>query len=244
MVSGAVALLDVLGWKGIWVRKEDAIGDLLAVTKAVEAKAAKSRRLSKSKRPGLWSEYNDLKSDLLLLSDTIALTVQGDERRAIELATLIVASLIAHGLERSLPMRGAISAGKFYSKGNVFVGPAIDEVAAWYEQTDWIGAILTPSADLVIDKHGPKFNAPHLLYSAPVKGIQKQTFYCVDWTFHEVTDGPFRFFGRNKLADQLRALAPIVPEVASKIRNTMDFYDVLMLKPNPKEQAILDQFKK
>lgn len=238
MSVGAVALLDVLGWKGIWTRKKDAIGDLLATVADVEKIAKKSRT---GKVGGYWRQFNDLRSKLLLLSDTIVLTVQGDERRSIELATHIVASIIAHGVKRGLPMRGAISAGKFYSKGNVFVGPAIDEVAAWYEQTDWMGAILTPSADLVVSKNGPIFTGMCVLYRAPVKTIKGDLYYCVDWTFHKGVDTVHRFFGKNNLSDMWRELAPIVPDVSVKVRNTMDFYDSLMLEPSIREKLLLEK---
>lgn len=237
MSSGAVALLDVLGWKGIWAKKEDAIGDLVATVSDVKKKIAAFRRAGKSS--SYWKQFDDLSPKLLLLSDTIAITIEGDERKAIELASHIVASILAHGMKRGLPIRGAISAGKFYSKGTVFVGPAIDEVAAWYEQTDWMGAILAPSADLIVDKNGPAFTGMCVLYNAPVKGIKSQKYYCVDWTFHKGVDSVHRFFRRNQLADMWRELAPIVPDVSVKVRNTMDFYDSLMLELSLKEKILL-----
>jgi hypothetical protein len=236
MSVGAVALLDVLGWKGIWTRKKDPIADLVATISDVKALARKSRT---AKAGAYWSQFNDLKSDLLLLSDTIVLTIRGDERKAVELATHIVASIIAHGLKRGLPIRGAISAGQFYVRENVFVGPAIDEVASWHEQTDWIGAVLTTSADLVVDRNGPPFTGATVLYEAPMKGGKSGKYYCVDWTFHKGTSSFDKFFGRNNLADQLKELAPITPDISPKVRNTMDFYDSLMMELSISEKVSL-----
>lgn len=197
------------------------------------------RRLGRSKA-GYWKEFLGLRTNLLLISDTIAVTIEGDERLAIELAAHIAGSTIAHGIQKGLPMRGAISTGEFYCKRGVFVGPAIDEVASWYEQTDWMGAVLCPSADLIVDKNGLPFTGPVVLYNAPVKG-GAGNYYCVDWTFHQGTSSFDKFFKRNKLVDWLRGLGPITPELAIKVRNTMNFYDAQSVKLSIHEKLLLGE---
>ena len=36
---GVITFLDVLGWKGVWQRKNEAIGDLESIVKAIKNKA-------------------------------------------------------------------------------------------------------------------------------------------------------------------------------------------------------------
>lgn len=224
MNQGAVALLDVLGWKGIWTRREHPVADLLNTLKQVRRRLSEMKRLARAGH-AYWNDFALLNTEILLLSDTIVIAITGAERHAIELASHIAGSAIAHGIRQGLPMRGAIASGEFYSKGKVFVGPAVDEVASWYEQTDWMGAILCPSADLAIGRNGIPFTGPVVLYKAPVKGKEGMTYYCVDWTFSAGTDSFHKFFGRNNLSDWLRALGPITPDLSTKIWNTMNFYD-------------------
>lgn len=54
-----------------------------------------------------------------------------------------------YALEQELPLRGAISYGQYSIKDNIMLGYVVDEAASWHESTDWIGVILTPSAQMI-----------------------------------------------------------------------------------------------
>lgn len=56
--------------------------------------------------------------------------------------------IIRESLLQGIPVRGATCYGPLSTNGNIMVGPAIDEVASWYESADWIGVFQTPSAFL------------------------------------------------------------------------------------------------
>jgi hypothetical protein len=80
-------------------------------------------------------------------SDTFILFSRGGsdhEFAAVETASrLFFQQLII----RDIPVRGALTYGKLYSKvdKNVFVGPALIEAYRYCEDQDWLGFILTPS---------------------------------------------------------------------------------------------------
>jgi len=60
------------------------------------------------------------------------------------LISQILSYMLIAVLENGLRFRGAISLGDIvYSKQNV-LGPAITDVASWYEEADWMGVIATP----------------------------------------------------------------------------------------------------
>ncbi|MGG3280153.1 hypothetical protein [Paenibacillus solani] len=130
------------------------------------------------------------------------------------------ALLITKGLDFGLGIRGATSVGKFISKDNIFVGPAIDEVAAWYEISNWIGVIQTPSAKNIFLRD--TFSNLLVEYNAPIKGLGTYKTYCPNWptawkNSQKKTD--------TQLHEIFKKMNPMYPEVAIKLQNTIDFYD-------------------
>ncbi len=100
---------------------------------------------------------------------------------------------------------------------NVMIGPGIDECASWHEKSDWIGAILTPSAQIILDcdlynNSNSKLPDSIIPYGVPMKpGIAKPK-YCVKW---KLSIDEFR-----KMQGRTHA---IMPEVGSKYLNTYNF---------------------
>lgn len=70
---------------------------------------------------------------------------------------LLLKRIILNGIEKEVLIRGALSYGEYIediSNHNVTViGPAIADVASWYEEAQWAGAIATPKAGLLITKN-------------------------------------------------------------------------------------------
>jgi hypothetical protein len=80
-------------------------------------------------------------------SDTFILFSRGgsdQEFAAVETASRLFFQQL---LIRDIPVRGALTYGKLYSKvdKNIFVGPALIEAYRYCEDQDWLGFILTPS---------------------------------------------------------------------------------------------------
>ena len=182
MKHGVVTLLDVLGWKGIWQRyggdEAQPIRKLLALVEM-----AKQFLEHYEKNQGSQNYFScTCYCKVICLSDTVIMTTWADENdkgfieRTLEFHAQVCASLIRYSIIAGIPFRGATTAGKFIIEGDSFIGPAIDEVAQWYELADWIGVIFTPSAKMLYTNkfgHGK-------LYDVPLKNGVYNTI-CVNW---------------------------------------------------------------
>lgn len=92
------------------------------------------------------------------------------------------------------------------------LGPAIDEAAAWHESTDWIGVVLTPSAQMYVrDSKNLNYitDYDHIPFKKSIKTLHK----CVDWNFEN----------KEILYDIFLDKGPHMPEVAPKYLNTLEF---------------------
>jgi hypothetical protein len=139
--------------------------------------------------------------------------------------------VIPRSIDQGIPVRGATSYGEFETTDNIFVGKAIDEAAAWHEQSDWIGVHLTPSAEFVFlpskhtnlwIKHGPP-NKSHVSWKP----------HCVNWV-SGLSGGNIEI---EIIKSKFRQLGPIVPEITGKFINTLGFIDE-MLQTRETETAV------
>lgn len=207
--GGVVTFLDVLGWKGVYDRKNDAINSLRRLVEGLELRVEKCSR-------GLIVGNVEVKS----ISDTIALftfCTESEISKAIEVHGRLCKWVIPESIRSEIPVRGATSYGTFEIHGNIFVGKAVDEAASWHEYADWIGVHLTPSAEFV---YTPSEKATAWKrYSPPNKNRLSWDTHCVDWTAswnnhaEEIKD----------IKNKFRNLGPIVPEIAAKFTNTLKF---------------------
>jgi len=208
MQEGAVTLLDVLGWKGIWQRKPNAMEALKNIRNLVgELQELEVRQQEKfaGLKPRIWG-----------LSDTIVLTTHGDPGSVLPLHVEMVEMLLSFCLTDELPIRGAIGYGPFSSMDNMLVGPAVDEVASWYEAVEWMGAILTPTASFYY-REGDYPADSVLEYVVPLTKGGRHTMKCVDW-FSAIRDE------KDLLRGFLATTSVITPDVAPKYLNTVEFF--------------------
>ncbi len=221
LISGAISFFDFLGWKGIWQDPNSAAQPLEDVTKLIndirDNVIEKSRNFFE-KRKAL---NGDKLSTIISISDTIAIfTPQVQSVKDVDLLKLhadIAKLVLELAGKRGYPIRGAISFGRYSIMNNVMIGPGIDECASWHEKSDWIGAILTPSAQIILDcdlynNSNSKLPDSIIPYGVPMKpGIAKPK-YCVKW---KLSIDEFR-----KMQGRTHA---IMPEVGSKYLNTYNF---------------------
>ncbi|WP_197702779.1 hypothetical protein [Clostridium perfringens] len=202
--KGAVTFLDVLGWKGIWQKRKDAINTLLTLIKEIESIA---NDISANK-----TENRGVTTRVLSISDTIAIFTDGNPEITIPIHIEICSKAIPLSIEKQIPLRGAIAYGNFSIEKNIMVGAAVDEAASWHEATDWIGVILTPSAKFSIDNID---DIEHLIEykSIPFKKKVNNLNYCVEWKFDQ----------KNQLYNIFNDMGPHVPEIAPKYLNTLEF---------------------
>ncbi len=219
--NGVVTFLDVLGWKGVYDRKQDAIASLKGLVVGVSGQA-------KTKR-GRISMNVEVKS----ISDTIAifaLCAENEISTAIEIHGELCQWLIPKSIDSEIPVRGATAFGEFEIFENIFVGKAVDEAASWHEQADWIGVHLTPSAEYVFKSTAKK--SAWALFTPPNKTRLNWKPHCVDWT-NEWTDRQQKI---EEIKAKFRRLGPILPEIAGKFANTLAFIDGMAPQARCKEE--------
>jgi hypothetical protein len=212
---GAVTFLDVLGWKGIWQRKDDAIADIQRLASLI-GKTAEQQ--SRGKGTGIPSQTR-----VLIISDTIVISTDAgtdDAQDALELHGKICEKAIPESIERGIPVRGATSFGEFLIDDDekILVGKAIDEAASWHETADWIGVFMSPSAAYMFDISKSK---SWIEYEPPLKNSLKLWTYAVKW-FQPSNDAKGEFLILKK---HFALMSPIVPEFAAKFQNTILFID-------------------
>lgn len=211
---GVVTFLDVLGWKGIWQRKPEAIEDLESIVNGIN-KIAKTKERGKTIHG----------TSVLIVSDTIVLFTEANYeivKEIIELHGELCTYAIQVSIKKGLPLRGATSFGEVVisNKNNIFAGRAIDEAASWYEKADWIGVFLTPSSNLLFTNFPSKFWAE---YKPPFK-IKEASYeaFSVNWIKNENFD-----LFINEVKKDFTQLAPIVPEIVTKFYNTIYYLEHL-----------------
>lgn len=209
---GAVTFLDVLGWKGIWQSNDKALSVLIDFLNFIEGRIAvfennynKINRSINYKKIGVSTITKSI-------SDTIVLFTEAndDANEVIRLHADYCSFILAEALKREIPLRGAISFGHYDNNGNVMLGPAVDEAAAWHESTDWIGVILTPSAQLLLKAKdtGLVITYNDIPFKKHITGLKQ----CVWWDYDE-----------NELYDMFRKKEPLMQDVAPKYLQTIEF---------------------
>jgi hypothetical protein len=202
--TGVVTFLDILGWRGIYQRQPDPLGDLARLIEALR---------------DLGDEGT---TDIKSISDTIAVftpVTEGEVQGAIERHGQLCARAVCDSIVNHIPVRGATSFGEFQLHHDMFVGPAVDEAAGWYEQGDWIGVHLTPSADFRFGTQGSQY---WVRYEAPLKVGRLETA-CVWWGPTWDADAG----DAEALRTHFIQMGPLTPDISAKFINTLSFYDHL-----------------
>lgn len=213
--NGVVTFLDVLGWKGIWQRKQNPIKDLEALVSSIETKSEKLSRGIKSSEDQICSPS----TRVMIISDTIVIFTEATSENAkciIDLHGSVCQEAIPSSIEKGIPIRGATSYGEvILSKNNsIYAGKAIDEAAAWHEAADWIGVFMTPTASFVYESSD---DSAWSMHSPPMKDSRKFKTFSVKWHTKE-DDKQLQFIKQN-----FCKLAPITPDIESKFGNTIKY---------------------
>jgi hypothetical protein len=225
MNHGVVTLLDVLGWKGIWQRykgnEEEPIQRLMSLVTMAERFTEAWMRTYVEGEDGQKFGYK-----VICVSDTILIatwtTEENDffQKHILESHANMSAALVRYSIIAGIPFRGACSVGKFIIGGNSFIGPAIDEVASYYEKANWLGVIFTRSAkETYTNKFGKAF-----LYDAPLKDGEFNT-YCVDWPAAWRNNAWIKLIWNNQI--------PADIDTEPKTREDLEKYFSVLAPSNP-----------
>lgn len=218
MKQGAITLLDVLGWKGIWKRKPEAWDTLKRHIDTITG--ANQSIQSDQNKDQFMLEFKSLRTKIISISDTIAIaTYSEDHETVLKYHNLLCSSLICDSIKDGIPFRGATSYGYFRVEDNILVGPAIDEVAEWYEATNWIGVIYTPSAQ-AIDLNA-NVGKRCIDYLVPMKKSDRTLTKCVNWPrYWKHSKG----MNESDLREKFLKMGPVTLAIEEKYTNTLDFY--------------------
>jgi hypothetical protein len=228
---GVVAILDALGTKGIWQRK-----DPQAVIETWDSLVSLYQTLSKS------SKISGYTRTISAFSDTVIITGEGDdlEKVLIEMG-VDIGLFVIHSMLEGIYFRGGISVGDFYKSDKMIIGPAIDEAAEYYTLSDWIGVSASPSAYNILHKMGREkmlsynMGEPYVSYDIPLKsGVELG--YAVCFTlFYTACINKFKELTKPTIPESLSDL--IEEELlkttdfgaSQKLRNTVRFLNSFSL---------------
>jgi class 3 adenylate cyclase len=190
--EGAVALIDALGFKGIWQRysEKDVVAKLqqLADTtcdetsRLQEAARRSNGNLLEFVRTSFLSDsvvfgvatkpLEDVATGLrsVGLGDIAAFNTESLAGEAVSIVAELLSTLIRRALEPPIPLafRGAISFGRFGMSERFIIGPAIDEAAEWMNRAHGAFIVLAPSAGK-FPQGGPPSISSVFRYTVPLK---------------------------------------------------------------------------
>lgn len=230
---GAVAFLDVLGFKGIWGRVPPVM-----VLKKLRRIKKEGKRIQTGDHK-YWIVSDDgFKYSVKCVSDTVVVVVAPRGRdstdrmlyKALVSATWIGISLIEEALEEELPLllRGCVGAGLMKMEGDFLIGPAVDEAASLYETAEGPFFWMTPSALALDDEFAETFMdriEPALMmrYAVPLKNDKK-----IETLVHAYSGAtcPIGTWAKTRLQiEKVFGEKPLRPDVAIKYANTTAFLE-------------------
>ena len=236
--KGIVIYLDVLGWKDKCADDENALNKLtfllqdlittkLGLIKALENKTAETFAPFNYKR-------GEATIEIMGAADTIAIFIKDYFMQAFIRAFILINCLIKSGAEQGLFFRGALSYGEYslIKDSNFYMGPAVNEVAQWYEACDWVGIIMTPVAvksytilKLIIESQPPyqKSNNYIKYNNIPFKNAADSfSSYVVNCFYKEEKLSKYYTNLKTELERLQKSKADIA--IIEKYKNTLNFY--------------------
>jgi hypothetical protein len=181
-----VALVDALGFRGIWKRHKsatiyrDVFGTLSKVRRAAEA-GNRQKSFSTKEVELTIAGFSDT---IILIGEPIDPTKANAVHVTLTHIAEVVAELMHAAARAELPLayRGSIAVGEVAISDGMYVGEAIDEAAEWYEIADAAVVVLTPSARRVIEAGEP---SPNIVSTqVPIKGHGSLSLYAVNPFFN------------------------------------------------------------
>lgn len=219
--TGWVAMLDILGWKGLWRRH----GSRDLVARVQQLRGALTKMGDGTNE--LFSPKATMRMETAFLSDTLVVATWAPNRGSpgspppMMFLSVSVARLLRAAALGPIPLnfRGTITEGEFLITDNIILGPAIDEAAGLMNTADaaitWFGPSVRPDSKHVSHPF-------HFEYPIPMKNGEHRTARVVNpftagapaSSHQPVHDGMLRAFGEDRSSS-----------VEAKLRNTVAFLD-------------------
>ncbi|RJR14819.1 MAG: hypothetical protein C4581_13260 [Nitrospiraceae bacterium] len=140
--------------------------------------------------------YKNSPPHILTFGDTVLFTWELPDTNSPYPYLIPAADLLSFaiciGLDHELLFRGAFTFGEYIQDETVVAGPAIADVASWYEESDWFGIIATPYCSQFIsymDQQKNKFNETlrdffnetFIYYDVPMKDAHTKKLWALAW---------------------------------------------------------------
>lgn len=247
--DGVVAFFDILGYQNIILNNniEDAATLVADVVISIPGTITDELQgfVWGKRKPSRLSSTVLKEIEWYMFSDTVFAFLPVGDRQTTQSAqfrwmlflgwcTLLQRRLFDAGL----PVRGAIDSGRFFVRGNCFVGHPIVRAYRASETQDWSGCILTQAAR---DQYQRLFKdgrsspvARHTLYlvceyMAPLRDAESRRVMCLRWgAAGKLTSPPKGSLREYVLAAFLRHNKDIPPDVHPKLHNTEIFLQYLV----------------
>ncbi|MEO8900513.1 MAG: hypothetical protein ABI627_03230, partial [Polyangiaceae bacterium] len=177
--AGAVGIVDALGFRGIWRKSKS--GEVLAMLRAIKGSAlSDAALLNQLISQGITVRCVFFSDSLIVTAERSPEGLEVSDSELVAHVGIIVQGVISRALSgpHRLVYRGCIAFGDIDSEHEFFVGPAIDEAAAWYERANAAVVWLLPSAGQVIDSQFP--SPEFFVWDVPIKGEGKLRAWVVD----------------------------------------------------------------
>lgn len=202
---GYVLMLDILGFREAVSKRSyyDGEDNFFNIWKSI------NENITQTKDKLLNDTWEIFDIDFLCFSDTIIIcislasdliTTYKDNYLIAYLAEIINSFFKFQMEENKIFFRGAISYGEysFSAEQNIVMGDAIDEASEWYDKVDWIGIILTPSAEYAVEMY-LNIDYKYIRYNGIKKEKQKEieeeiekTQRTIKKSFHKYNKIPFK----------------------------------------------------
>lgn len=219
MNTGAVALIDALGFRGIWGRHKSA--DVLTALKTMKDWMEARVQAQFSSQP--WMQCH-----VAFLSDTIAVSMALDEstkdREAMSVLYLgdVISWILDRTLRSNVPLayRGAIAIGSYEVSPHFLIGQAIDDAASAHDLAQGAIIWLTPEARCQVARwlKDQPHNTHLVKFDVPLKGGDTFYTYTVSPLEQARDEDDANVLTRNLL----KTFSSSNMEVAVKRQNTAD----------------------
>jgi hypothetical protein len=238
MKTGAVALIDALGFRGIWNRHQpdDVMGEMKSVKNWFETRIKEQ-----------FSSQPDFHCDVAFLSDTIAVSMDfdGAKEHREALSVLYLGDVISWVLDRVLrskipfAYRGAIAIGDYEVSPHFLIGPAIDEAAAAHELAQGAIIWLTPAArDRVADWLHAKPGTHLVKFDVSLKGGDALNTYTLSPLEQAKSSNDAEALTQNLLATFSGSSIDIAVKRQNTARHLRACYEWRGFPPSPQLKAL------
>ena len=219
---GLILYIDMLGTQDLW-RHSD--------SKNISDKWNKFIRTLYDLLSGVFKNPSEITFSTFF--DTIIITIENkDIDYLLKNFGSATWSSIVNSIKLDIPIRGCFSIGKFFHKGNFFIGKTVSEAAQYYEMPQWIGISASPSAHAAIEKLSKNdLSDYYRKCSIPLKQSIEQDAWAINWP--ELYDS----MSSTSTNDEPKHILEIIDEkidtitdidIVLKWRNTKKFYDYVI----------------